>query len=272
MSYQRLLAILFIITFSNTIHSRYLHNSLKNLNLKGFPTSKTNHLSFLNSYLKKSHNKKTWHYLGDRPSNDIKYKKLIANSLKDSFMTLYMNLMDDHRVINLIFGKVKRKNGQTIMKLVFVIKNKGVNETYFGVQFKFNNEKYFCEHKHIQILRFGKSLNCKDILNLLHISVYEFKRGPSLDFINKYEAGKYIWKHFSRGSRDVYMKNLNDLIKMQMLEFNTWLSKMGLIMNSSKPNIMSNIHPLVSLNTKENPDKEDINIGSGYQDDTDIGR
>ena len=99
---------IFLILIINS-NSRYLHHSMKNLHLKNNPGQTNNHLSFLSSYLKKIHKKNDWHYIGETPENDIKYKRLIAASLKDSLINIYMNLMDDRRSIKVIFGKLKKK-------------------------------------------------------------------------------------------------------------------------------------------------------------------
>lgn len=222
---------IFLLLILNT-QSRFLHHSLNNLNIQSQPEKKANHLSFLSTYLKKIHTTDGWNYIGQHPKNDIKYKRLISASLKDSLMNIYMNLMDDRRAIKIIFGKIKKKNHKTAIKLIYVIQNQGVNETYIGVELRFSNEKYFCDYKDIKVVRFGKSYKCKDVLNLLDITIDEFKNGPSLDFINYSKKGHGIWGNFPQSQKLYYKKDLNSLIKSQIIEYNTWIANFGLSTSS----------------------------------------
>lgn len=253
---------------SGLARSNYLHHNIKNLKLNSFPTSNKKTLSFLSSYLKKKSAKTSWEYLGDRPAIDLKYKRVIASSLKEALLTIYMSLMEDHHKIKLIFGKVKHWKQQTMMKLVFVIQRNQVNESYLGVQLKFPIRKYFCQHKDITILRFGKSINCLDILNLLHISSHEFKHGPSLDFINSFESGRHIWKNYPQKTRQYCTKDLNDLVLLQIFEFSSWLSDMGFVSVAQKKLPMKPlVHPLIALENREVQPKQSVSIGSGFSDD-----
>lgn len=250
---------------------RYLHHSLKNLSLKEIPTKSKNSLSFLHNYLNQQQKKK-WHYLGDRPAHDIKYKLLIARAFKDLFFILYKNLMDDHRMVRLIFGKTRKVGSKKIIKLVFVIKHNHRNTAYLGVELRVPQNCFNSETANIEILRFGKSVKCKDVLNLLHISLQEFKFGPSVEFLNSSKAGHHLWRHFGVKDRGIYQKDLHQVIKMEILKFNAWLANSGLLaihtrnVDVSKPKI----HPLMNVQPKAPKPAKLVNIGSGFDDDSEF--
>jgi hypothetical protein len=265
--------ITFLITlFIIQTNSRFLHNSLKNLSLSQVPSNSPQQLSFLSSYLNKAPHKKGWHYLGDRPAHDIKYKKLIAQSFKDIFFLLYKNLMDDYRIVKLIFGKTKRLHNITNLKLVFVVKLHNQNKAYIGVELRYKGRKFHCDSKEVEVVRFGKSTNCKDVLRLMHIDLKEFKFGPSVEFLNSSKAGMNLWKNMPMSDRNVYSKDLNELIKVYILEFNAWLVKSGILSintNLSGPKNHA-LHHITTSEVKHPVNNTLVNIGSAYVSDTEL--
>ena len=205
----------------------FLKHGLKSLSFASQRNKGGQNLSFMNNYLNHHKRINEWSILGQKPSSDVKYKKMIVSSLKNAMLNLYLNIFNEQRKVKLIFGQVKRSlnNGKDVLKLVFLIQYNNINESYLGVELRFVHGKYFCDSDQVEVIRIGKSIQCKDILRLLGISTYQFKKGPSLNFLNEGRISRNYSKYARSQDKIYYFKDLDWLVKKEMKRFHSEITQ-----------------------------------------------
>lgn len=219
-----LILLLTLIPISHTMMLRKQNTVFKSEDRSFHGDSRFN---FLKGALNRKNPHHDWRQIGTNPSHDIKLKYVISASVSSALMHQYILFNDQQRSVHLIYGEIKplHREGYDILKLVFVIKNGGKNEGFYGVEVRVKHCDYQAGIDRLQVTRYGQSFKCHDVLNLLEINQQRFRKGPNLNFMNMATRDRRLLHRVHPKILEFASKSMNQLVKMHLGLLNGMLSR-----------------------------------------------